>query len=381
MLDSTVKPNVNKDFTKATYRQILQHWLVGLPEDSTDNKHNDGLTDYGRTLWLRLSDNTTKQPVEIILESLAPINVSGRFGDIFIGHHPMHGKVALKRMRVTASGHTEDEIRRFNREAETWTNINHPNILHFLGAYTCSDGHLYMISPYMENGSLVDYLLNHPLADRPRLLREAAGAVAYLHAFGLVHADIKANNILVSGEGHAMLCDFGLTRFTSCLTSTTMKGAGSIRWQSPEIWNGDHKTAKSDVYAFGMAIYEVLSGKVPFFDRETEVTVMVMVIQRKERPPREPEASLEGISYSYLWDAAELCWKDDPDERPTMAEVYKMLDVPKMLASLSSAEDDIFEPKASSPGSTGIALTTIERAKRRLSSPSPRDPKRRRVDA
>lgn len=89
-------------------------------------------------------------------------------------------------------------------------------------------------------------------------LYETAQALDYLHRSGVIHGDIKGTNILVSKDVHALLCDFGLTKFASSSTSTALKSAGSLRWQSPELWEEKQaKTYESDTYAFGMTIAEV----------------------------------------------------------------------------------------------------------------------------
>lgn len=88
-------------------------------------------------------------------------------------------------------------------------------------------------------------------------LRETADAVNYLHTEGVIHGDIKAGNILIGRDGSALLCDFGLTRMTDARTSTCMKGAGSMRWMSPDLWDNASRSFQSDVYAFGMTIAEV----------------------------------------------------------------------------------------------------------------------------
>lgn len=86
-------------------------------------------------------------------------------------------------------------------------------------------------------------------------LYEVAEALAYLHRSGVIHGDLKAANVLVSNEIHALLCDFGLTKYATSSTSSALKGAGSLRWQNPELWDGE--TLQSDTYAFGMTIAEV----------------------------------------------------------------------------------------------------------------------------
>ena len=86
----------------------------------------------------------------------------------------------------------------------------------------------------------------------------AAGAVVYLHECGIVHGDIKASNILVSDDVHALLCDFGLAKPQTTVTSIGLEGVGTTRFRSPELFlKGGRKTVASDAWAFGMTIYEV----------------------------------------------------------------------------------------------------------------------------
>ena len=90
-------------------------------------------------------------------------------------------------------------------------------------------------------------------------LVEVASAVAYLHKRGIIHGDIKANNVLISNDNHAKLCDFGLSKFCNTCTTSMLRGAGSLRWQAPELWD-EHKETKtfaSDAYAYGITVAEV----------------------------------------------------------------------------------------------------------------------------
>ena len=87
---------------------------------------------------------------------------------------------------------------------------------------------------------------------------EAAGAIAYLHERHIVHGDIKASNILVSDDVHVLLCDFGLARFEDTKTTYDLKGVGTRCFQAPELLERQQgKTYESDVWAFGMTIYQV----------------------------------------------------------------------------------------------------------------------------
>lgn len=161
-----------------------------------------------------------------------------------------------------------------------WKGLKHPNVLPFLGMIELSEA-LYLVSPYVENGSADDYIRARPDVDRPSLVSlfrmsvprtelmasqvlDLVVAAAYLHRSGIVHGDIKAANILISNEGRALLGDFGLSRPSDTATSTEMQGAGSVRWQSPELLQqGGGKSYESDVWALGVTISEVRQATPP----------------------------------------------------------------------------------------------------------------------
>ncbi|KAG8896286.1 hypothetical protein FRB99_008957, partial [Tulasnella sp. 403] len=181
----------------------------------------------------------------------------GGFGEIFRGSHHLHGEVALKRLfhRNDNEIRTLVELKLFMLEAQTWHSLDHHHILKFLGIYIIED-RKYMVSPWAYNGSLPDYIATNPTADRVKFLHQTALALAYLHLSSVIHGDIKAGNILVSSDGHALLCDFGLSRSAMTNTDPFLKGMGSVRWQAPELMDENPKSFSSDVYAFGITIFE-----------------------------------------------------------------------------------------------------------------------------
>ncbi|KAG8898298.1 hypothetical protein FRB99_007543 [Tulasnella sp. 403] len=246
---------------------------------------------------------------------------SGGFGVLLRGTHTVYGDVALKRLRNL----TDEERRLFVLEARTWQALSHPNILKFLGTCTLS-AELYLVSPYQENGSLLQYIRNNPDANRPKFIYEIATALEYLHDINVIHGDIKAQNILVSPDPHALVCDFGLSRPTTVETDLALKGVGSVPWQSPELFHANsHKSTKSDVYAFGIMISEVLSGNTPFGQYPNHGSIVVAVFIAKERPPLEPMTSPSGESYGLLWALATKCWDEEPENRPGMDEIVSRL--------------------------------------------------------
>ncbi|KAG8895416.1 hypothetical protein FRB99_000605, partial [Tulasnella sp. 403] len=141
-----------------------------------------------------------------------PVNVSGNFCDVYRGNEDSIGRVALKRYRANGSGVTDDQRKWFDEETKHWRGLEHEHILPLFGIAKDANKTLYLVSPWMDYGSLWEHISNNPLCDRPRYLWEVSSALVYLHEKKLIHGDIKAQNILISGSDHAKLCDFGLSK-------------------------------------------------------------------------------------------------------------------------------------------------------------------------
>ncbi|KAG8894520.1 hypothetical protein FRB99_001201 [Tulasnella sp. 403] len=197
--------------------------------------------------------------------------------------------VALKRPRwfkdkEEASAAVDDLLR---EEASQWKKIAHQRILPFLGVWRDSAQVLYLISPWMMNGSLRDYIRINKSCDRPKLLYEIAEALVYLHDLNIAHGHVNPENVLVSDDFHALLCDFRLSQGEKYYS------------YAPEIFEGEPLSLESDVYAFGMTIYEVLRGEEPYHMYDYQ-TFLRAVICHSERPEKRPEMSSDGRSYLEL---------------------------------------------------------------------------------
>ncbi|KAG8903244.1 hypothetical protein FRB99_003561 [Tulasnella sp. 403] len=285
----------------------------------------------GMTIKVENAPNMMLENCDILCgEITGPIGRSSRSSEVETR------KVALKRLRVAQK--VDTRVERLKREADQWQQLKHPYILQFLGSCEDKDGNLYLASPWMENRSLRSYIQQHDDCDRPKFgttltmghtkLREVCSAVLYLHAVcEVIHGDIRAENVLVSPglEPHALLCDFGLSRQKYVDGDPDFAGAGSRNWQSPELFEGNVPSIASDIYAFGMTIYEVLSGKIPFDEYDPPMLLTAILIN-DERPRKLPATSSKGVSYEYLWAVAEKCWAKNATERPEMSEVYGELE-------------------------------------------------------
>ncbi|KAG8900012.1 hypothetical protein FRB99_006326, partial [Tulasnella sp. 403] len=175
-----------------------------------------------------------------------------------------------------------------------------------------------------ENSALNNYLSSHPKADRLKILRDMADALAYLHGTGVIHGDVRGHNILLGADEHILLSGFGHP--PSLADPTIVIIPDSVRWHSPELCQSVNSTGtkEGDTYAFGMTIYGVLTTKKPFYNLFENHTIYLAVLQRNKRPSFNSELGLAG-DYIPLQEVAEHCWQTEPDLRPTMEEVFNHL--------------------------------------------------------
>jgi serine/threonine protein kinase len=166
--------------------------------------------------------------------------------------------------------------RRFQREAQMASSLNHPHIVTVYDAGEF-DGRQYLVTEYVDGGTLNEWAKEHKRTWQQivELLTGVADGLAAAHQAGMVHRDVKPANILVARNGYAKLADFGLARLseaaavdvTRTLTQArTTPGMiiGTIAYMSPEQASGLPVDARSDIFSFGVVLYEMLAGQRPF---------------------------------------------------------------------------------------------------------------------
>ena len=185
-------------------------------------------------------------------------------------------KVALKVMRPELAATLGSD--RFLREVEIAANLSHPHILPMYDSGE-ADGILYYVMPWIEGESLSARLKRDgelPVGEALRYAREVADALAYAHKRGIIHRDIKPANILL-GDGHALVADFGIARALEAqgeaITRTGL-AIGTPQYMSPEQATGAKDVdARTDIYALGAVLYEMISGEPPFTGRSPQAVV------------------------------------------------------------------------------------------------------------
>ncbi|KAJ7854764.1 kinase-like protein, partial [Mycena leptocephala] len=198
-----------------------------------------------------------------------------------------------------------------------WLTLRHPNILQFLGANTLDDTP-FIVMPYIPNNAR-QFLSQRPAFDPVYILRDASLGLQYLHSRKICHGDIKGINILVEDTGRSLLCDFGLSRVKADLTTRTAQEgseitAGSRNWMAPELLAGSLPKMASDVYVFGMTIYELYTDESPLAG--IAHTDFIELVFRLGVRPERPDVDEVPRLTDPLWNLAEQCWIHKAKERP-----------------------------------------------------------------
>ncbi|ASA96248.1 Stk1 family PASTA domain-containing Ser/Thr kinase [Anoxybacillus flavithermus] len=188
--------------------------------------------------------------------------------------------VAVKVLRLDF---VNDElfIKRFRREAQAATSLNHENIVTIYDVGE-DDGIYYMVMEYVRGCTLKQYIQQHaplPVQEALRMMDQLTGAIAHAHQNGVIHRDIKPQNILVSEDGTLKITDFGIAVALSSTTITqTNSVLGSVHYLSPEQAKGGMATEKSDIYSLGIVMFELLTGQLPFLG-ESAVAIVLKHLQ------------------------------------------------------------------------------------------------------
>ncbi len=206
--------------------------------------------------------------------------------------------VALK---VISSQYADDPnfAARFEHEARLFARLQHPHILPMYD-FGRAENRLYLVMRLVDGGSL-DVQLRRgalPLPEAARLFTQIAGALTYAHGEGVIHRDLKPNNILLDKGGSPYLTDFGIAKVVEGSAALTATGAvmGTPSYMAPEQWRGHEIDARTDIYALGVMLYEMLTGTVPF-KGDTPYVLMYKHFDEAPLPPAQLNATLpEGVN-------------------------------------------------------------------------------------
>ena len=188
----------------------------------------------------------------------------------------------------------EDFVRRFKNESKAIAVLSHPNIVK---VYDVSFGDLiqYIVMEYIDGITLKQYIESHgsiPWKDTVNIVMQILRALQHAHDKGIIHRDVKPQNIMLTSDGTIKVTDFGIARFARSEHKTmTDKAIGSVHYISPEQARGEVTDEKADIYSVGVIMYEMLSGTLPF-QAESAVIVAMMQLQNEPKPLREIDPTI-----------------------------------------------------------------------------------------
>jgi tRNA A-37 threonylcarbamoyl transferase component Bud32 len=322
-----------------SHTRILNH--QGLRRRATDN-HSVALSVNGRgrvthalsndALAQALMDsNSPTLGLEIYDEwaiDLRKLNMGaafaqGAFGKIYRGTY--NGEdVAIKILERPENDPDKAQLmeQQFQQELMMLARLKHPNIVRFIGA--CRKPMVWcIVTEYAKGGSVRQFLTKRqnravPLKLAVKQALDVARGMAYVHELGLIHRDLKSDNLLINADKSIKIADFGVARIevqTEGMTPET----GTYRWMAPEMIQHRPYTQKVDVYSFGIVLWELITGLLPF-QNMTAVQAAFAVVNKGVRP------IIPNDCLPILSEIMTRCWDGNAEVRPPFAEVVRMLE-------------------------------------------------------
>jgi serine/threonine protein kinase len=235
---------------------------------------------------------------DLVGKTLGPYQIqallgAGGMGQVYRAHDPrLDREVAIKVLAATLAQEPGYSAR-FQREAKAAAKLSHPNIVPVFDVGE-QGGLMYLVMPLIPGGTLREYLAQRgalPLSEAISIVEQVAGALQQAHERGMIHRDVKPANILMSAEGRALLTDFGIVRVAQnneSATPLTRIGSfvGSPEYAAPEMVTGQSADHRVDIYALGVMLYQMLTGRLPFVGSNA----MALLMQRVQQEPPAPRS-------------------------------------------------------------------------------------------
>ncbi|CAN6162672.1 unnamed protein product [Urochloa humidicola] len=262
-------------------------------------------------------DNTDEWEINFKALTFQDKVASGTYGDLYRGSY-FGEDVAIKVLKSDRLN--ENMEKEFAQEVYIMRKIRHKNIVRFLGACTKTKA-LCIVTEFMKNGSVYDFLHKRKGSFKlPGLLKAAVDiskGMDYLHQNRIIHRDLKTANLLIDEHELIKVADFGVARVkaeSGVMTAET----GTYRWMAPEVIEHKPYDSKADVFSFGIVLWELLTGKIPY-EFLTPLQAAIGVIQEGLRPviPRGTNPKLAQL--------LEKCWQQNPTSRPDFTEILQTL--------------------------------------------------------
>ncbi|RQM27572.1 hypothetical protein B5M09_011667 [Aphanomyces astaci] len=288
---------------------------------------------------------------------------SGTFGCVYAARWK-ETSVAVK--KITLQGDTQAIVTSFGAEASVMAQLRHPNVVMFMGVMLHPE-YVGLVMEICPKGSVHGVIHSEELKiDWTLLLRmllDSARGMNFLHSSSppLIHRDLKSINLLIDADWRCKVSDFGLSKLKAFRDDSFSESAtkrmyvGTPMWLAPEVFNGDEHTEKTDVYSFGIILYEALSGASPF--ENVSADAVPFIVQSGKRPtdftPLEP---LEHAGLEPLPTLMHKCWDVNPMVRPTFTAIISALQV----ALIAFCGDEAWEDHIIFPDRKLVLTNAVE---------------------
>ncbi|XP_062251570.1 ephrin type-B receptor 3-like [Platichthys flesus] len=339
--------------------------------NGSESEYTEKLQQYSKSLLtpgmkVYIDPFTYEDPNEAVREFAKEIDVScvkieevigaGEFGEVCRGRLKLPGRreiiVAIKTLKV---GYTDRQRRDFLSEASIMGQFDHPNIIRLEGVVTKSRP-VMIVTEFMENGALDSFLrLNDgqfTVIQLVGMLRGIAAGMKYLSDMNYVHRDLAARNILVNSNLVCKVSDFGLSRFleddpADPTYTSSLGGKIPIRWTAPEAIAYRKFTSASDVWSYGIVMWEVMSyGERPYWDMSNQDVINAVEQDYRLPPPMDCPTALHQLMLD--------CWVKERNLRPKFTQIVATLD--KLIRNAAS-----LKVVTNSTQSTGVSQPLLDR--------------------
>ncbi|XP_050288378.1 serine/threonine/tyrosine-protein kinase HT1 [Quercus robur] len=322
-------PSLRKSKSKAMSTPSSSKTMLNSEMESMERKRFDSLDS-----WSMILDSENVETWEVAKEDqeewtadLSQLFIGNKFASgahsrIYRGIYKQRA-VAVKMVRIPNQADTRAFLeQQFKSEVALLSRLFHPNIVQFIAA--CQKPPVYcIITEYMSQGTLRMYLNKkepYSLSTETilRLALDISRGMEYLHSQGVIHRDLKSNNLLLNDEMRVKVADFG----TSCLetqSQETKGNKGTYRWMAPEMMKEKPYTRKVDVYSFGIVLWELTTALLPF-QGMTPVQAAFAVADKNERPPL-PASCPPALAH-----LIKRCWAANPSKRPDFSDIVSTLE-------------------------------------------------------
>ncbi|KAF7271454.1 hypothetical protein GWI33_015675 [Rhynchophorus ferrugineus] len=341
-LTSASNPEVWSNLSESSFSNASsQHWLLSSQDLTFDSSFGDS-SDITRLFSNMNFTNTTSLSSLNSIQSIFELDdecsvvLQGRigmgfYGDVYKGtlEYFTNEDVRIVAVKKLKSSSVSSCLEDFEREIKIMKTLKHPNIVEILGVLR--DPEILLVMEFVQHGSLQSYLkINRETLQTKQLLKYAsniASGMDYLGKKNIVHRDLAARNILVVDDNHVKISDFGLAQFMGTNDYYILKNPNRelpIKWYAPESLGEGKFSVKSDVWSYGVTLYEMFNfgeepptlaniDKVPEGQEQQVLLSAIMSGARFPCPPTCPQAIYARLMYP--------CWQNDPHTRPPFSQV------------------------------------------------------------